>query len=719
MSTQNQAPKEVRVLEVTSPARDLLFYERVEAGKYRDGKPLPAMGTAHPVPSRWPTHELCGITPDDEEGWMRIYYAATRAAQEAYNWEHAEMWGNEYPRVRQTWVLKRSAYVPGAIAAPPSLGDRTWTYIGEEQQRTDPRTDGLFVIVIHEYQDISTTRVDEVVDLETGELRTVTRRVVARGSHGAGVDSDGVFSEVQAVNRLWSVETTRQLAGLAGAASKSRTYQKWDVWPWPGVLLYIFVGAIPAAGGGVAQYVWSPVWKRPRYRGSCLFTITEQWSKTPPTLTAEEQLIEDEIRFFGAMLRIEIEPCLHPLITIQEGTNTATDRFAPYLYSVQFPPTSPIDWPATLVARVDVIPSNSGYLKRTFLVNRPANTVAANAIFLSLGASGSSTQVLTWSSGIGSPSYRVDVCKNPNFSFDFVTGFQNLSVGSVTTKTVTGLEKGVPYFARVRNTSSAGGISNTVAFILPVGPELYMEDLTDEENPVTLARDGDLDFGDVAVGSSRSLPLRVTNTGEVPLVISEITFESLEETFPALYSHSLSTPLTLLAGEEVEFNLTFSPVDVANDIDVSMIITSDDPSGLFTLNLTGDGISEPELTIEVPPGTPATVLSPGTPPEYRVELPELSGAGTYTVRLINTGDGPLTIYDVFVFYSSGSSSRWVLTLPTDGMVMAVDEVFDIEIEYDGGGFAAGGVALATNDPLLNSAGSNGSITIYFSGDTAP
>jgi hypothetical protein len=65
-----------------------------------------------------------------------------------------------------------------------------------------------------------------------------------------------------------------------------------------------------------------------------------------------------------------------------------------------------------------------------------------------------------WSSVTGVTSYRLDVSTSSSFS-SFVTGYQNISVGNVTSFNVTGLTTKTTYFYRVRSHNSGGTSVNS------------------------------------------------------------------------------------------------------------------------------------------------------------------------------------------------------------------------------------------------------------------
>jgi hypothetical protein len=69
-----------------------------------------------------------------------------------------------------------------------------------------------------------------------------------------------------------------------------------------------------------------------------------------------------------------------------------------------------------------------------------------------------------WNSSTGATGYRLDVAINSSFS-SFVSGYNNLDVGNVLSRSVTGLNSNTTYYYRVRAYNSAGtsGNSNTIS----------------------------------------------------------------------------------------------------------------------------------------------------------------------------------------------------------------------------------------------------------------
>jgi hypothetical protein len=65
-----------------------------------------------------------------------------------------------------------------------------------------------------------------------------------------------------------------------------------------------------------------------------------------------------------------------------------------------------------------------------------------------------------WNSSAGAAGYRLDVSINSSFS-SYVSGFQSLDVGNVTSRSVTGLSSNTTYYYRVRAENAAGTSANS------------------------------------------------------------------------------------------------------------------------------------------------------------------------------------------------------------------------------------------------------------------
>jgi hypothetical protein len=104
-------------------------------------------------------------------------------------------------------------------------------------------------------------------------------------------------------------------------------------------------------------------------------------------------------------------------------------------------------------------------------IARPATYIASNSF------------TANWSSVSGATGYRLDVSPNSSFS-TYVAGYQNLNVGNMISRSVTGLNASTTYYYRVRayNISGTSGNSNVVSVttLSPTGPPVAIT------NPATL-----------------------------------------------------------------------------------------------------------------------------------------------------------------------------------------------------------------------------------------
>jgi phosphodiesterase/alkaline phosphatase D-like protein len=73
----------------------------------------------------------------------------------------------------------------------------------------------------------------------------------------------------------------------------------------------------------------------------------------------------------------------------------------------------------------------------------------------------------TWAAAAGATSYSLDVSTTPAFS-SFVTGYNNLNVGLVTTRNVTGLTANTTYYFRVRANNNCGTSASSSSIMFKV-----------------------------------------------------------------------------------------------------------------------------------------------------------------------------------------------------------------------------------------------------------
>jgi hypothetical protein len=138
-----------------------------------------------------------------------------------------------------------------------------------------------------------------------------------------------------------------------------------------------------------------------------------------------------------------------------------------------------------------------------------------------------------------------------------------------------------------------------------------------------------IDFGAIATGSSKTIALTVTNTGNLSMNITGITAPSS----PFSVSYTGTPPISLLPGTSYTINVTFSPA-TANNYSSSFVIQTNATNGNRTVNLQGVGVS-PDISV-----TPSPIAFTDTPVDQSQSMNlSIKNNGTLTVT-INDFDEP-------------------------------------------------------------------------------
>lgn len=156
MPNDNPVPQNQPLQAFPTPnVGDVLIYVIVDSKSGPFSK-VSEYGSAYPNKAQYPDHKLVFISPIDEDGNRKYYYACDRLNQDAYNFEISHPYGGrkDAPRYTRTYFLKREDYTPLA----DGVADPVFTsaiLIGQEMKRIGVQElDSLYVLVQRIYDTI-------------------------------------------------------------------------------------------------------------------------------------------------------------------------------------------------------------------------------------------------------------------------------------------------------------------------------------------------------------------------------------------------------------------------------------------------------------------------------------------------------------------------------------------------------------------------------------
>ena len=168
----------------------------------------------------------------------------------------------------------------------------------------------------------------------------------------------------------------------------------------------------------------------------------------------------------------------------------------------------------------------------------------------------------------------------------------------------------------------------------------------------TLSANYSLAFGSVAAGSSKTLPITISNSGSASVTISSV---AISTKYFSLVSPSL--PLTVAAGQNASISVKFTPNE-AGAFNATAAITSNASDAVMNVALSGAG------TASVVPGQ--LTLSPASEVFGNVSV---GAEQSQTVTLTNTGGSSVDISQVSVnvagFQISGITTPLTLNASQD------------------------------------------------------
>jgi hypothetical protein len=244
-----------------------------------------------------------------------------------------------------------------------------------------------------------------------------------------------------------------------------------------------------------------------------------------------------------------------------------------------------------------------------------------------------------------------------------LTAGQSATFNAIYTPTVAGNSSG--------NLTITSDASNPTLTVPLTGVGVTQGQIT--PNPVSL------NFGNVATGSSKTLPETLTNSGGTSLTISAATASGTGFTLSGI-----TLPLTLNAGQSTSFNVQFAPT-VTGAASGSVTITSNGSNPTLNIALSGTGVTAGTLS-----ANPTSLSFGNVTVNTNSSLPE---------TLTNTGGVNVTISQATVTGTGFSVTG--LTLPVT-LTPSQSVAFSVKFAPTAAGAVSGNVAIvsdASNSPL--------------------
>ena len=193
--------------------------------------------------------------------------------------------------------------------------------------------------------------------------------------------------------------------------------------------------------------------------------------------------------------------------------------------------------------------------------------------------------------------------------------------------------------------------------------------------PVFSINPGELDFGSVGVGNSRTLQAVISNTGDEDLVVSNIVSAAEEYTFaPVVF------PITINPGNSQTLDITFAPTGdglVAS----SLTITHNAQGSPVTYSLTGTGSDE----------GPSFNVSPAS---LNFGLVTFDASRNMTVTVSNNG----LLNELQITEASIADSGFTVIPSSANIPAGENQVFTVTFSPSSAGTYSGSLNFTSNDP---------------------
>ena len=273
-----------------------------------------------------------------------------------------------------------SSYLAPGAADPDLSYNPEWcgySFTSQEVSRVpNKELDSLYVLITRNFENLC-TQSGQRLNNRTGELESFTNQVVPNADLAtSGINSDGVATTSSPINCDFSMQTTSTVRPIT-----TLSYDSTINYSWPAVLDYVDMLSWSLLDGSSSRYYPRLVWKRNAYNGPTRVTITETWSKNPPTVPEIVTLETTAVLFACPLYSVNTGPCLHEeaWFNCGFGTNDPVWKWQNVVRSTSA--TRYTDWPTgPFIAAATVTNTNGGFLLRTLTINgRPPAYSAPSA----------------------------------------------------------------------------------------------------------------------------------------------------------------------------------------------------------------------------------------------------------------------------------------------------------------------------------------------------
>jgi len=298
-----------------------------------------------------------------------------------------------------------------------------------------------------------------------------------------------------------------------------------------------------------------------------------------------------------------------------------------------------------------------------------SNPASLNFGSVAVGSKQALTETVTNTGGTSVTISQVSI-SGAAFSLSGITAPVTLTAGQTATFTVT--------FTPTSAASASGSVSiisnasNPALTIALSGTGLASGALG--SSPSSLS------FGNVIVGSNKSLSETVTNTGGSSVSISQVAVNGT-----GFDVSGITAPVTLTAGQSATFTVTFTPASAANATG-SIVVTSTASNPTLTIPLTGTGVTKGTL------GSSPTALSFGSV--------TIGSNKSLSETVTNTGGSSVTISQVSAS-GTGFSFSGISTPVT--LNAGQSTTFNVTFSPASASGASGNISIISNasNPTLN------------------